>query len=54
MKYYQPKLSEREWEATDLHTFEVYNSRYECEKAFPGKEILEFSGQDIEGHMTVD
>src|SRR2546427_111306 len=51
--YYQPsflgdKLPE------DLYDHEVFSSKEKAERCFPGFEIMEFSGDDIEGKVFVD
>lgn len=52
--YYQPKLSDKEWEQGDLYSFEVFKSKEKAKKLFPNKEIIEYKGNDIENPTFVD
>lgn len=54
LKYYQPDLSEKEWEKGRLSSFEVYASKEVCQKDFPKKHIDEYSGSQIEEPSFVD
>lgn len=51
--YYQPKLKDEEW-GNLLWSFEVYFSKERCQLDFPDHEIVEYSGDDIEGKTYVD
>jgi len=46
--YYQPVLTDKEWETTWLPSFGVFARKSVAESLFPGKVIQEYSGGDIE------
>lgn len=52
--YYQPVLTETEMIQNDFYSFQVYRNKANAEKDFPGKEIKEYSGLDIEDPTFVD
>lgn len=52
--YYQPDLTLKEWEKTHLPSFGVFARKYIAKIAFPGKEILRFTGEEIEEPMFYD
>lgn len=51
--YYQPELKDVEWGEL-LYSFEVYRSLDNAQKAFPGKKIIRYQGDDIEDPTYVD
>lgn len=53
VKYYQPVLQDSEWGIL-LCSFQVYYNKTKLEKDFPGREIKEYSGDDIENPTFVD
>jgi len=46
--YFQPVLTDKEWETTWLPSFGVFARKSVAESLFPGHEIKEYSGNDIE------
>lgn len=52
--YYQPVLTEEEMIQSDFYSFQVYRSKENAERDFPGKEIKEYFGDDIEDPTFVD
>ena len=52
--YYQPDLTLKEWEKTHLPSFGVFARKSVAQRAFPGKEILRFGGDEIEEPTFVD
>jgi hypothetical protein len=46
--YYQPDLTLSEWEKTFLPSFGVFARKNIAQKAFPGKDILRFVGEEIQ------
>jgi leucyl aminopeptidase (aminopeptidase T) len=52
-KYYQPSFDDLT-KVEGLHSFEVFASKEVAQKAFPGVEILEYTGNDIEEPTFVD
>lgn len=52
--YYQPKLTEKEWQQYNLETHEVFSSFTKAQKEFPNHDILEFVGEEIEEHSYVN
>ncbi len=52
--YYQPDLTQREWEKSPIPSFGVFARKKIARRAFPGKEILRFTGAQIEEPTFVD
>jgi hypothetical protein len=46
--YYQPVLTDAEWQQTWLPSFGVFARKSVAESLFPGKKIERFTGNDIE------
>ncbi|MCA6372219.1 MAG: hypothetical protein IM631_12640 [Cytophagales bacterium] len=52
--YYQPELTQREWVKSPIPSFAVFARKKIAQRAFPGKEILRFTGAQIEEPTFVD
>jgi len=52
--YYQPQLTDKEWQSGLINSWEVFKSKKLAEKVFRGKKILEYKGDDIEEKTYVD
>ncbi len=52
--YYQPDLTLKEWEKSPIPSFGVFARKKIAQRAFPGKEILRFTGAQIEEPTFVD
>lgn len=51
--YYQPSFDDIS-KVEGLYSFQVFASKEVAQKAFPGVEILEYHGDDIQGKTFVD
>lgn len=54
MRYYQPVLTEKEWESGELSTFEVYHYLDNAKKDYPDHKIAVFEEGDIENPTLKD
>lgn len=52
--YFQPVLTDEEWETGNLASFEVYRSYEKARQDYPGKQIAQYKNEEIEDHTYVD
>jgi hypothetical protein len=52
--YYQPNLTEEEWEKSGIYDHQVYRKKENAQRDFPENEIIEYKNNEIEEHVYVD